>query len=125
MSNFSDEVHVVGMSENSSTYLTVSEVCDSDGNVVRVEPPINVVLEGKNIRSVAVTQNALAARYDQDELSQIGEGNPILGLDLVIGDVAVNGLTYGAIKPLHPTLMEAQIVDEVAELASPSRELTA
>lgn len=120
-----DEVHIVGMSESGSTYMSVTQVCDSEGKVVRVEPPIRVVLEGEDAR-VAVTQDALAARYDNEELSQIGDGNPILGLKRVIGSIATSGgLEVGAIKPLHPSLFEAEVVDQVAELVTSTPQLTA
>lgn len=104
MPSIMDKVHAVGMSENGSTYLTVSEVAG-----VKVEPPIEVVFEGENAH-VAVAQDALAARYHDDELRQIGEGNAILGLNRVIGEIAMNGnLERGATKPLHPGIIDAKI----------------
>ncbi|QQS19988.1 hypothetical protein IPL85_00810 [Candidatus Saccharibacteria bacterium] len=115
-----DKVHIVGMSENGSTYLTVDEF---EGKAVK--PPIQVVLEGKDATSVAVTQDALAARYDDEELCQIGEGSWVLGLQRVIGEIATNGnLEYGATKPLHPNLIDAEVV-AYAKLPASVCELTA
>lgn len=115
-----DKVHLVGMSENGSTYLTVDEF---EGRAVK--PPIQVTLEGEDASSVAVTQEALAARYDDEELRQIGEGSSMLGLKRVIGEIATNGnLEHGATKPLHPNLIDAEVV-AYAELPAPVRELTA
>jgi hypothetical protein len=115
-----DKVHVVGMSENGSTYMTVDEV-----NGIRVEPPIQVVFEGEDASNVAVTQDAMAARYSDEELRQIGEGSSTLGLKRVIGEIATNGnLEHGATKPLHPNLIDAELVG-FAELPAPQRELTA
>jgi hypothetical protein len=117
---FIDKVHTMGMSENNSTYLTVSEY---GGKAVK--PPIQVVIEGENASSVAVSQDALAARYVDEELRQIGEGSAVLGLQRVIGEIATNGnLEHGATKPLHPNLIDAEVVAYV-ELSAPARELTA
>lgn len=119
MASIMDKVHDIGMSENGSTYMTVDEA-----NGVRVEPPIQVILEGESA-NVAVTQDALAARYQNDELCLIGEGNSMLGLQCVINEIATNGnLEHGAIKPLHPNLIEVNVVASV-ELTAPVRELTA
>lgn len=115
-----DKVHIVGMSENRSIYLTVDEF---EGKAVK--PPIQVVLEGEGATSVAVSQDALAARYDDEELRQIGEGISMLGLGRVIGEIATNGnLEHDATKPLHPNLTDAEAV-AYAELPAPARELTA
>jgi hypothetical protein len=119
MASMMDKVHTVGMSENGSTYLTVDAV-----NGVRVEPPIIVTFEGENAH-VAVVQEAMAARYHDDELRQIGEGNATLGLNRVIGDIAMNGpLEFGATKPLHPNLNDGDSVAFI-ELPAPRRQLTA
>jgi len=124
MASFMDKVHTVGMSVNSSTHLTVDSVSGADNKEIRVEPPIKVVFEGEDATSVAVTQDALAARYDDEELRQIGEGSSTLGLIRVIGEIATNGnLVHGNIKPLHPSLFEGQVVD-ILGLAVPQRELT-
>jgi hypothetical protein len=124
MASTMDKVHTIGMSENGSTYLTVNAVYGADNKLIPVEPPIEVVFEGENA-NVAVTQDALAARYHDDELRQIGEGSSMLGLNRVIGDIAVKGgLVHGEIKPLHPTLFEGQVVD-VLELTAPQGQLTA
>lgn len=115
-----DKVHVVGMSENGSTYLTVDEFEGKE-----VKPPIQVVLEGEDASSIAVTQDAMAARYDEEELRQIGEGSSMLGLKRVIGEIATNGnLERGATKPLHPNLIDPEVI-VFAELPAPQRELTA
>jgi hypothetical protein len=115
-----DKVHIVGMSENGSTYLTVDKF---EGR--EVKPPIQVVLEGEDATSIAVTQDAMAARYDDEELRQIGEGSSALGLKRVIGEIATNGnMVQGDIKPLHPNLFEGQVVDTL-ELTAPQAELTA
>jgi len=118
MSSIMDKVHTIGMSENGSTYLTVNEIAG-----VKVEPPIRVTFEGETAY-VAVAQEAMAAHYHDDELRQIGEGNAILGLNRVIGDIAINGpLEFGATKPLHPNLIDSTVAS--AELPAPRRELTA
>lgn len=115
-----DQVHDVGMSEKGSVYLTVVEF---EGKAV--EPPIQVTFEGENAGSVAVTQDALAARYDEEELLQIGEGSSMLGLKRIIGEVATNGnLVHDDIKPLHPNLFEGRVIGH-PELPTPVRELTA
>lgn len=114
-----DKVHVVGMSENDSTYMTVNELEGKE-----VQPPIRVVLEGEDASSVAVTQDTMAARYDDEELRQIGEGSSMLGLKRVIGEIVMNGnLEQGATKPLHPNLIDVEVVAS-AELPAPVRELT-
>ncbi|MDB5175900.1 MAG: hypothetical protein JWM81_758 [Candidatus Saccharibacteria bacterium] len=124
MASILSRVHTVGISENGSTYLTVEAYYGADNQAVPIEPPIRVVFEGE-AANVAVTQGALAARYNDDELRQIGEGSSMLGLDRVIGDIAMNGnLTRGAIKPLHPNVFESMVVDAL-ELTAPVRELTA
>ena len=115
-----DKVHIVGMPENGSTYLTVDAF---EGKAVK--PPIQVTFEGEDAASIAVTQDAMAARYDNEELRQIGEGNSMLGLQRVIGEIATNGnLEHGAIKPLHPNLIDAEVAT-YAELPAPVRQLTA
>jgi hypothetical protein len=118
MPSVMDKVHIIGMSEDGSTYLTVDEVTGK-----KVEPPIEVTFEGEDAH-IAVVQEAMAARYHDDELRQIGEGNAILGLNRIIGEIALNGpLKYGDIKPLHPNLIDSTVT--VAELPAPRRELTA
>lgn len=120
-----DKVHTIGMSENGSTYLTVNSFYGTDNKEVRVEPPIQVTLEGDDASSVAFAQDALAARYSDEELRQIGEGSSMLGMKRVIGEIAMNGnLEHGATKPLHPNLIDAEVV-AYAELPAPVRELTA
>ncbi len=119
-----DKVHIQGMSENISTYLTVTSVAGDDNKEIRVEPPIKVVLEGEGADSVAISQGSLAASYDNAELAQIGEGSSILGLKKVIGAIATDGLTYDDIKPLHPNLLEGQVIDTPALSAIPLLELT-
>lgn len=120
-----DKVHTIGMSENGSTYLTVNSFYSEDNKEVRVEPPIRVTLEGDNASSVAFAQDALAARYSDEELRQIGEGSSMLGMKRVIGEIAMNGnLEHGATKPLHPNLIDAEVA-AYAELPAPVRELTA
>jgi len=105
-----DRVHALGMSDNGSTFMTVDAVAGQDNIEIRIEPPIIVVFEG-NGSSVAITQDALAARYSDDELTQIGEGSSAQGINRVIGDVAMNGnLVHDATKPLHPTQID---VDEL------------
>lgn len=90
-----------GMSPNSSTYLTVETFSGPDNIEIAIEPPIQVVFEGEDARVVAVTQDGLAARYDDDELSEIGEGSSVKGLNRVIGEIATNGnLERDAFKPL-------------------------
>ena len=114
-----DKVHTLGMSSGGSTHLTVSEF---SGN--KVEPPINVVFEDDGMQ-VAVTQDALAARYRSDELQQIGEGNAIMGLNRVIGEIATNGnLEHGATKPLHPNVIDVEAA-AYAELPVAQKVLTA
>ena len=118
MASIMDNVHTIGMSESGSTYLTVNSVGGT-----KVEPPIRVTFEGENSH-VAIAQEAMAARYHDDELRQIGEGNAILGLNRVIGDIALNGpLEYGSTKPLHPNQIDSTVV--AAELPAPRHELTA
>jgi len=120
-----DKVHTIGMSENGSTYLTVNYFYDADNAEVRVEPPIQVIVEGGDASSVVFAQDVLAARYSNEELQQIGEGNSMLGMKRVIGEIAMNGnLEHGATKPLHPNLIDAETV-EYAELTAPVGELTA
>lgn len=115
-----DKVHVIGMSENGSTYMTVDEV-----NGVRVEPPVQVVFEGEDASNVVVSQDAMAARYSDEELRQIGEGSSMRGLQRVIGEIATSGnLEHGATKPLHPNLIDAEAV-AFTEIPAPVRELTA
>lgn len=91
----------VHMSPNGSTYLTVEAYSGPDNTEIEIEPPIEVVFEGEDASVVAVTQDGLAARYYDDELSEIGEGNSVKGLNRVIGEIATNGnLERGAFKPL-------------------------
>lgn len=119
-----DKVHALGMSENGSTYLTVDSFYGVDNKVVRIEPPIQVVFEGEDASSIAVAQDGLAARYDDEDLRQIGEGSSMLGLNRVIGDIAMNGnLKHDATKPLHPNLIDVEAV--TLELSAPQQELTA
>jgi len=123
LDSFLDRVHVVGMSPNGSTYLTVNSVNGLDNKEVSVHPPIEVVFEGDDAR-VAVTQDGLAARYDDEELRRIGEGNSSLGLYRVIGDIAMHGnFELDAIKPLHPTLIEGHVVSR-ANIVATRPELT-
>ena len=105
-----DKVHILGMPESGSTYMTVSTVRDLEGREVTIEPPVKVIFEGDQART-AVTQDGLAARYSDEELSEIGEGSLALGLNRVLGCIATNGnLVDGATKPMHPTLIDATIV---------------
>lgn len=102
-----DKVHLVGMSPKHSTHLTVTEF---EG--VEVEPPIEVVLEGEGATRTAITQDALAARYNEEELLKIGEGSSMLGIKRVVGEIAMNGnLDYGAAKPLctNPVVPQGNI----------------
>lgn len=121
-----DKVHPVGMSENGSTFLTLDAYYGDDNQERVLDPPVSVVLEGKDLSTTAVVQAGLAARYSDEELGQIGEGNSLLGLKRVIGDIATNGnLQEGAIKPLHPGILEGYVViDEIPAVAS-THELTA
>ena len=124
MLDFMDKVHVVGMSEGGSTYMTVTEYSGADNKTIRLEPPVKVVLEGENAH-VAVVQGNLAARYHDDELRQIGEGSSTLGLKRVIGDIAMNGnIAYGDPKPMHPNFIDADIVSPL-ELTASQREIIA
>lgn len=111
-----DKVHPLGMSENGSIFMTVNLVTDEENKVVRLEPPVEVVFEG-NGTNVAITQGALAARYSDEELAQIGEGSPAQGIKRVIGDIAMNGnLVHDATKPLHPTQFDIQQMITLPEL---------
>jgi hypothetical protein len=119
-----DKVHTVGMSENGSTYLTVDSFYSEDNKEVRIEPPLQITLEGEEA-GIAFVQGAMVARYSDEELREIGEGNSMLGVKRVIGEIAMNGnLKHGATKPLHPNLIDAEAV-VCAELPAPVRELTA
>jgi len=112
-----DKVHALGMSENGSTFMRVDSVTDENNNVVRLEPPVDVVFEGSST-NVAVTQDSLAARYSDEELTQIGEGSSAQGINRVIGDIAMNGnLVHDATKPLHPTQIDVEPVT-LSELAA-------
>jgi hypothetical protein len=94
-------VHSIGMSPNGSTYLTVDTFYGSDNKEIKIEPPVEVVFEGADAGTVAITQDGLAARYNDDELRQIGEGSSVVGLNRVIGEIATNGnLQDGKFKPL-------------------------
>jgi len=121
--DFKDRVHLIGMSEDGSTSLVVDSVYGDDNKKFVVEPPIRVTLEGQSAR-VALAQDALVARYDDEELRQIGEGSSTLGLKRVIGDIAVRGgLVYGEIKPLHPNLIEGKVIDN-RELTTSQRAIS-
>jgi hypothetical protein len=118
-----DKVHIAGMSQNGSTYLTVDSFYGPDNREIRIEPPVEVILEGDDARSVAFSQGGMAARYSDEELRQIGGGSSMLGTKRVIGEIAMNGnLERGAIKPLHPNIYEACVV-AYPELPAPAREL--
>jgi hypothetical protein len=118
-----DKVHSHGMSESNSTYLVVDAFYDHNQRV-EIEPPLRVIFEGENASRIAVNQGVQTARYDDDELQRIGEGSSVLGLNRVIGEIALNGnLVYGATKPLHPDLVDGQVIAP-AELPAPRRELT-
>jgi len=119
MINDPDLVGIVGMSPNGSTYMTVDSFDDADNKTVPLEPPIAVILEGEEAR-VAVVRGTLAARYTNEELHEIGEGNMFRGLDRVIGSVAVDGLAHGAIKPLHPNLFEGEEAQTALPAAQPA-----
>ncbi|HUA13040.1 MAG TPA: hypothetical protein VL989_00865 [Candidatus Sulfotelmatobacter sp.] len=127
MASIMDKVHTVGMSEDRSTYLTVDAYYGDDNiNAIAIEPPLQITLEGEDAH-VAFVQGAMAARYHDDELRQIGEGSSTLGIKRVIGEIAMSsGLESGATKPLHPNLIDGDvIVDTPLELPAPRRELTA
>lgn len=104
-----DTVHVLGMPERGSRRLTVDRFYNEDkGEMVSIHPPLNIILEGVQKECVAVAQNGLAARYSNQELEQIGEGNMMLGLDRVIGEVAAKGhLELDSIRPLHSACVES------------------
>jgi hypothetical protein len=94
-------VHSVGMSPNNSTYLTVDAFYGPDNEKIEIEPPVQVIFEGEDAATIAVTQDGLAARYRDEELCQIGEGGSAAGLNRVIGEIATNGnLKDGDFKPL-------------------------
>lgn len=99
MIGYTDKVHIVGMSASGSEHLSVTEF---EG--ATIEPPIEVVFEGDT--QVTVTRDALAARYEFDELRTIGEGDVTLGLNRVIGTI-VTGESFklDEIKPLHPSII--------------------
>jgi hypothetical protein len=105
MANMFDEVHHVGMSPDASIFM---EVTSAGG--ATIEPPIKVVferIESEDIVLVAFCQGALAARYNDPELREIGEGSSALGMKRIIGDIATNGrMREFAIKPLHPAIVQ-------------------
>lgn len=113
-----DKVHILGMSESGSTHMTVGSVRNDEGQEVLVIPPVGVTFEGSDAR-VAFSQDGLAARYSDEELSQIGDGSSALGLNRVLGCIATDGpLVYGATKPMHPNLIDAIEVG-AREIAQP------
>lgn len=110
MTSVFDKIHSVGMSPDASTYMEVDSFMGPDKKAIAIEPPLVVVLEGQEARKVAFQQDALAARYTDEELRQIGEGSSTLGMQRVIGDIAMGGgLVDGATKPLILALSMARL----------------
>lgn len=110
MANGPDKVHPHGMSPNDSTYMTVETFAAQNGKSITIEPPLQIIFEGAE-GQIAFSQDGQTARYSDNELSQIGEGSSAVGMQRVIGDIAMNGkLAYGAIKPLHPGLVDGEVV---------------
>ena len=114
MASSLDKIHSHGMSPNASIYMTVRTFTGPDSKQVAIQPPLRVVFEGES-PIVAFSQDGLTARYHDDELRQIGEGSSALGMKRVIGDIAMHGnLEYGATKPLHPGLLDGEVIPQPA-----------
>ena len=120
MSNIFDKVHTVGMSPNATVFMEVGRFTGPDNRSVAIKPPLTVMLEGEAADKVAFYQDGLAARYTDEELRHIGEGSSALGMRRIIGDIAMNGnLIDGATKPLHPELIDGEVVAQPALSAAP------
>jgi|GEM_PF-6694515 len=117
MASYLNRVHSCGMSPDGSTYMTVNSFVGPNNTEIPIEPPLRVIFEGDK-PNVAFSQDGLAARYSNEELHVIGEGNSARGMHRVIGDIAMNGgLKEGATKPLHLSVL---VVDgEVAPYVAP------
>lgn len=110
MASFSDRVHSHGMSPNQSTRMTVNTFIGPDNEEIPIRPPLQIIFESE-AANVAFLQDGLTARYHDDELRKIGEGSSTLGMQRVIGDIATRrSLIAGATKPLHPGLIDGEIV---------------
>lgn len=114
MASSLDKVHGHGMSPNGSTRMVVDTYVGPDNKGVPIKPPLQVIFEGQSAH-VAFSQDGLSARYYDHELRQIGDGSSALGMQRVIGDIAMNGnLVHGATKPLHPGLVDGEITVQTA-----------
>jgi hypothetical protein len=110
-----DTVHTYGVSARGSLRSTIESYEDNDGNRFDIAPPLHIIVEGADAEQIAIMQNGLAVRYSSEEMANIGDGNALLGLSLVVGDIAVNGnLERGDVKPLHPDFRDSEAVLEGA-----------
>lgn len=105
-----DKVHIIGMLPRECSYLTFDSVMTEDGKEIKIEPPVVVAIEGESA-AFNIIQGALAVRYDNSELQEVGDGNTVRGMHRVLGSVAEHGkLVIDEIKPLHPSLVDGQII---------------